>query len=288
MTRDELRCAANKYAEEIGAPSVTDRHLRDWRDEGLLSGPKGRGRGRGQGVDWDWPDEALANIKTIIRLRGMGERRATQFRAYLWIAGADIPFAKAKEAICAEFERSLKDQRRMVPGEPGRDTKSSWASVLRRLGPLDPDLEPFAPFELSEDGSLFSREMLAEFMGTEGAEFATLERLKASWPELIEFDNDHFVQNFFSGFTGIFGVPDETASSAIELLKSATETEFADAREIASAIYLGWLAATALVTGADDPLASKWRTVDRSGFAVWIFVCALNGLKKTQGDPHPV
>jgi hypothetical protein len=280
VTRAELLSQANRYAAQLGAPLITERQVGDWRDEELLPPPIARGAGRGRGVERDW-SEALEALKTIIRLRAMGERRATQFRSYLWIAGFPIDPPRAREAIISEFGRMIARQRRELRETDVAPTEFARAALMGRIGPLDPDLARVATFiETTPRNEPLALSALPEMITGEAGLSAIAAACAARVP-IVEMGLDvPELAALLAGFSGFFGLPDETDKSAIDVLSMASETELEAARSTVAKTFFVLRIFLAAFFPDDTQLERKVLSLDRTEWAISIFVQALNGAEK--------
>lgn len=281
MTRAELLAAINAHALEIGQPAVSDRRLGDWREQGLLPSPRPRGAGRGRGVARDWGDDALDAARQILRLQSMGERRASQHLAYLWLIGGPQQIDFARAAISAEFKRAAKRIRRRVPEAVADETPFAQEALRGRIGPLDQRLVPMVG--LGPDGRPITETLaiagLPAVFGEEGRSMSAA--IAAIFPDLNELAEGPLIQDFLAGYDGLLGLKDETDQSALTALSEATNAEWEAAREQLQMSWLG-LGFLALVMSRLKPEAKDaLATVDRADWAIALFVQHLNGIQKS-------
>lgn len=282
MTRVELLSAINAYAQKLDLKPVSDRRIDDWREKNLLSEPRRRGRGRGRGVDRDWGEDALEAARQILRLETMGERRASQHLAYLWLMGGHQSAAEAREAIASEFERTQKRIRRRLPDPTASDTPFAQTALRRRVGSVDPALGQFVP--KGPDGRPITETValagLPSLFGFEGKPIEQL--LFEELPELAELELDTAAQAFLSGFTGLVGEEDETETSALQIVSNSTDAEFEIARAKFQMFWfsLGFAISNFAAQEGSEELAS----LDGAQWAITYFVQHLNGLQESNSN----
>lgn len=288
MTRAELLSQANCYAAELGAPLITPRQVADWRDEELLPAPIPRGAGRGRGVERDWSG-ALEPLKAIVRLRGMGERRATQFRSYLWIAGFPIDGSRAREAIITEFGRMIGRIRRDLRDTSVAPTDFARSALMSRIGPLDPDLARAAAFiETAPAQEPLALSALPEVITGEAGVSAIVREFTARIPFLEMGLDVPDLAEMLAGFSGFFGLPDETDRSAIEVLNSASVAQLEGARKAVANWYLVLKIMADAFYSDDVQLRPKLMSLDRTEWAISFFVQTLNGADKFKIAPEKI
>lgn len=282
MTRAELLAEINAYASELGVPPVSDRRLSDWRDQDLVPPPASKGAGRGRGVLRDWGEEALEAARHILRLQSMGELRASQHLAYLWLTGGSQSIVQAQEAISKEFERMVRRLRRAVPAAVAPETPFAQGALRRRIGPLDPDLVPLAG--TGPDGRPVTESLAVRGLPAMVGDFgkSAANEWEAVFPVLRDVRGFELIQELLAGYDGYVGLGDETDQSALSALATASPGEFELARSHFQAtwavigIAIGWL------SEPETPLARKLLSIDRAEWAIGLFVQHLNGIQKSE------
>ena len=97
--KEELLNRANDWARRRGYESITEASLFEWRQPGLLPGPRQRTLGRGKGSAQYWSWLAYRRLLKIAAWRAHGIRRRRKQRLYLWLDGSDIDVTLIKEDL---------------------------------------------------------------------------------------------------------------------------------------------------------------------------------------------
>ena len=143
MERAELLSRANARSERRFGMPITGSMLDDLVEERLLPAAV-RDRSPERRPNYQRDEETLRTLIQVRWLKARGLRRYSQLRIYLWLAYFDVPFAKFREALGAEFSRIRKGLLRRVSSTfgptKGPPTERDVGTLSRQLGQLDPRL----------------------------------------------------------------------------------------------------------------------------------------------------
>jgi hypothetical protein len=106
-------------------------------------------------------------------------------------------------------------------------------------------------------------------------------------PALADLSALDPTQPLLAGFSGIFGLEDETDAAATEILERATEEELQAARQTLQDFYFR-LAVAIVHFGLGERETQKLLSLDRATWAISLFALALNGAfkqKKSGAEP---
>ena len=143
MDRAELLSRVNARSERRFGMPITGSMLDDLVEERLLPAAV-RDHSPERRPNYQRDEETLRTLIQVRWLKARGLRRYSQLRIYLWLAHFEVPFAKFREDLGAEFSRIRKGLLRRVSSTfmPTKDapTERDIATLSRQLGQVDPRL----------------------------------------------------------------------------------------------------------------------------------------------------
>lgn len=282
MTKDELLASANALARNLDQPGLTERTLRDLVGEGLIEGPTPVGRRRGQHPDWQWSETSLEAARAIVELANDGVKRKHLLAVYLYFRGLPIPVERLRTGLKHEARRMMRTTRREFPDTALHDkTPDQREALYRRMGPLDPSL---AIFDVEGFKELILGGMDQAVWGDEET-IAHLRKMFGQTPDRPT-DGDDDLAPFIAtllGTIGIFAEPDESASSALEVIDRANSADFEQARAAALLLLMGASALARIGKAFDfaqfgDLMALAVRTLVSPVWLTLLFTGILNGI----------
>ena len=214
----------------------------------------------------------------------MGERRIDQFRAYLWIAGRPVRFEDVRRSIGKEFRRIVSGERRKWRDFANKTTESQRSALLRRTGPIDPDLAPLVDdIVLAPDkrGEILAVSMIDDLAFGDTASSIDRKVAERLWGLAGLADDGGPISAYMGGMKGLFGLGDETERAAIDFIDKASEDDFRLARYFLRQQYFGiFIFISTDIFAIPVAAKEKLKTIDRAGWAIIILMQHLNQLHR--------
>lgn len=283
MKREEFLSRLNSEAAQLGIPQITGEILYDWLEAKIIIAPVKHGRIR------DWSDKELERGRKILRLISLGVKNLGQIRFHLWLDDQNIPFFEFGPArnLSREFlpiKNQLFGKIHSAYPEVENQSANSFSakSVLRKMGELDPCLEPWVkydPEDLLDAYTLLrcghSKHQLEKVMSClrpkiEAHLIGAFEQIVPEIPSSILRAGFKIIPNqAFSQLIRLFHI-DEMSKTIFK----ATETEFSLARRAVNASVI-LFRLIGLQKVSDSLRHPTWQTA--------MFVLLLHLIRRTKG-----
>ena len=229
------RRAINRY----GLKRITDGILGDWLEAGVVIAPRKEGRAR------RWSGRQYRMALEVVRLKSQGVRSLAFIRSLLWLKRYEVPLfdprfeLESREALAREFVQIRNTLIGRIHSTypidySGKNTDWRKRSIVEKMGPLDPSLQPFVQYQPDELIDAYTRLRFDQGSGQlDGAAQRLIDQIipaifQRSAPNLPLpiLNKPHKVSGILGG---LLGKRDEVENPELSIA-GVTEEQFREAR----------------------------------------------------------